>query len=115
MDFFSDKPSDFSRTDYRSRHFTGVWQKCFIEEYVDRTLKQRLETVIEQMSEYNREHIPRYLYKFFRPTSFSLMSLESDQRWLSNPKAFNDPFDSYVCIEAGTFEKKYLLNELRKA
>jgi len=114
MAYFSKQPSDFDASDYRSRNYTGVWQKIFIDEYVDRVSKLGLESTIDEMSDYNCEHFPTHLYKFFRPTSFSLMSLDSDNLWLSHPKSFNDPFDSYVCIEKQTFEKKYVLNELRK-
>jgi hypothetical protein len=114
MAYFSKQPSDFDASDYRSRNYTGVWQKIFIDEYVDRVSMLGLESTIDEMSDYNREHFPTHLYKFFRPTSFSLMSLESDNLWLSHPKSFNDPFDSYVCIEKQTFEKKYVLNELTK-
>lgn len=114
MAYFAKQPSDFDAADYRSRNYKGIWQKLFINDYVDMVSKLGLESTIAEMSDYGREHFPTHLYKFFRPTSFSLMSLESDKLWLSHPKSFNDPFDSYVCIEKETFEKKYVLNELRK-
>jgi hypothetical protein len=38
--------------------------------------------------------VPKYLYKYFSLNDFSLDSLENDYIYLSNPKDFNDPFDS---------------------
>lgn len=114
MPYLSKQASGFDPANYRSRNYKGVWQKHFIDDYVDKVSKFGLESTIDEMADYSLEHFPSHLYKFFRPTSFSLMSLENDKLWLSHPKSFNDPFDSYVCIEKGTFEKKYVLNVLRK-
>lgn len=109
-----DKPSDYPRTDYRSRNYPGVWQKQFIDDYLKTISNKGLEPAIAEMADYKKEHLPKNLYKFYRPTSYSLATLESDELWLSNPRLFNDPFDSYACIEKLTFEKEFLLNKLAK-
>jgi hypothetical protein len=37
--------------------------------------------------------VPKYLYKYFSLSDFSIDSLENDYIYLSNPMDFNDPFD----------------------
>jgi len=66
------------------------------------------------MSEDKNEHLPKYLFKFFSPTVHSLVNLQNQQLHLSCPRTFNDPFDSYVCIEDQTFVKLFLLDRLKK-
>ncbi|WP_138477122.1 DUF2971 domain-containing protein [Dyadobacter bucti] len=106
--------SGYPTSDYRSRNFSGVWQKHFINEYVDKTAKVGLEAAVTEMANYKTEHFPKLLYKFFGPSHHSLVSLENNLLWLNSPRSFNDPFDSYVCIERMTFIKKYILKELEK-
>ena len=45
---------------------------------------------------------------------YSLINLQNQQLYLSSPRCFNDPFDSYACIEEHTFIKYYLLDHLKK-
>jgi hypothetical protein len=41
---------------------------------------------------------PTHLYKYQRLTAYSLASLLNDTVWLSNPTAFNDPFDCAITL-----------------
>ncbi|HPS31293.1 MAG TPA: DUF2971 domain-containing protein [bacterium] len=58
--------------------------------------------------------MPEFLYKFYRPSSNSIVNLENNLLHLSSPEEFNDPFDSYVCIEEDKFAKYRLLKTLKE-
>ena len=88
--------------------------KRFIDKYVDSLFLKGIEKTQSIMSEDKNEHLPKCLFKFFPPTINSLINLQNQQLHLSSPKNFNDPFDSYVCIEDQTFIKLYILDKLKK-
>jgi hypothetical protein len=79
----SNQKSDYPESDYRSRNYSGVWQKGFIDDYVEKTSKVGLEAAIAEMANYKQEHFPDHLYKFFSPSLYGLMSLENHQLWLT--------------------------------
>lgn len=54
-------------------------------------------TSIEQLNEATSlkyEHIPRTLYKYRAIKDYALDNLKDNSIWLSDPKNFNDPYDS---------------------
>lgn len=107
------KGSSFSSDNYRSRNFKGDWTKHFINDYVTSTLNNGVIETQNEFSEYKKEHLPPHLYKFMPPTAYSLMSLQQQTVYLSSPRTFNDPFDSYLCINRETFLKIYILDKIK--
>src|SRR5690606_7848361 len=108
-----EKKSDYKSVDYRSTNFSGNWSKHFINNYVDSLISNGVEKTQQCFASHKSEHLPKNLYKFFSPTIHSLFSIQSQSVYLSSPRHFNDPFDSYVCIEQDSFVKHYLLKELK--
>lgn len=111
--FFS-KASDFSQTDYRSRNFKGNWSKHFINDYVDSISSKGLVETLKSFSNHKAKYLPTHLYKFMPPTIYSLTNILQGTVHLSSPRNFNDPFDSYLCVNKETFTKRYVLAELKK-
>jgi hypothetical protein len=72
-----------------------------------------VEETQKTFANYKNEHLPDSLFKFFPPTLYCLISIQSQSVYLSSPRNFNDPFDSYVCIETDSFVKLFLLKELK--
>ncbi len=107
------KKSEHKSLDYRSINFSGNWSKHFINNYVDSLISNGVEETQVAFANYKNEHLPDSLYKFFPPTLYSLISIQSQSVYLSSPRNFNDPFDSYVCIELDSFVKLFLLKELK--
>lgn len=103
-------PSD----DFRSFNYQGIWQKKFIDNYIDEAYLNGFERANLKFSDYKIEHLPKKLYKFFSPTTYNLINLENKQLWLTTPNNFNDPFDSYVGVEKLTYIKNYILKEIKK-
>jgi hypothetical protein len=101
-------------SDFRKPSFKGRWQRHFINRYVDSIFSRGLEKTQKLMSEHKSQHFPASLFKFFRPTVSSLLSLCNQQLHLACPSTFNDPFDSYICIEDQTFNKLFLLAQLKE-
>ena len=44
------------------------------------------------------DHLPRRIFKFFRPTEYALKNLEEGTVFLASPEDFNDPFDSGISM-----------------
>lgn len=106
--------SGFPISDYRSRNFSGYWTKHYINDFVDSIFNSSIVDTQEKYANYKNEHLPKSLFKFFPPSEYSLMNFENNSLFLSSPRNFNDPFDSFVCIEAEKFKKIYLLKKLKK-
>ena len=108
------KDSIYSDRDYRSCNFSGDWTKHYINDYVDSLLNNGVIKTQENLAGYKDEHLPKSLYKFYPASIYSLINIENNSLFLSTPKNFNDPFDSYMCIEDETFVKISLLKRLKK-
>lgn len=106
--------SNFPKSDYRSRDFSGYWTKHFVNDFVDSIFNSGIVETQEKYADYKNEHLPKSLFKFFPPSQYGLINLENDSLFLSSPRNFNDPFDSFVCIEAEKFKKIYLLKRLKE-
>lgn len=112
--FFSSRlPSNYPHTDYRSCNYKGDWTKHFVNNYVDSIASHGIEETQKEFSNFKSEHLPQYLYKFMPPTIHSLNSILQGTVHLSSPHIFNDPFDSYLCVNTEAFIKTYVLAELK--
>lgn len=108
-----DKESQYANNDYRSRNYSGDWTKHFINNYVDSLFASGVTKTQEELVDAKNEHLPKSLFKFYPPSIYSLINIENQTLFLSTPKNFNDPFDSFMCIEAETFKKLFLLKKLK--
>ena len=88
--------------------------KNFINKYVDSIFSIGMEKTQKLMSDAKKEFLPKFLFKFYPPTINSMVNLQNQQLYLSSPKNFNDPFDSYFCVEDQTFIKLYILEKLKQ-
>lgn len=110
-----EKPSNYPSSDYRSRNFKGDWRKHFINNYIDSVSSIGCSFAsMDYFCNYKDEHLPSSLYKFMPPTIYSLSSILQQTVYLSSPHNFNDPFDSYLCVNEEEFIKMYILQELKK-
>lgn len=58
-------------------------------------------------------HLPNRLFKFYSPTSDSILDIKNRRLWLSNPDSFNDPFDCKIGYDKEEYEKYCLLNFIK--
>lgn len=112
---FGRTTSTLSSRDFRSADYRGSWQKQFINHYLDEAYLHGFDRATARFSRFKDEHLPKSLFKFFQPTTHSLVALENHTLRLSSPQSFNDPFDSYVGVEELTYVKAYALKELKKS
>jgi len=109
------KTSAFPEIDFRSRYFKGVWQKHFIDKFVNELITEGNEHALNSCGDDKNEHLPQYLYKFCRPGLYSLINLENGRLWLSSPEHFNDPFDSYIGVSEDAFCIAILAAQIKAA
>lgn len=108
MSFF-DKESNFPSDNFRSINYSGKWQKKFIDEYIDSIFAKGIDETHKEFSEAKNEHLPDSLYKFYPPSIYSLISIQNRNIFLSSPRNFNDPFDSFICVDDQPYIKYFLL------
>lgn len=106
---FLKKQSDFSSDNFRSRNYSGSWQKKFIDEYIDSIFAKGIDETHKEFSDAKNEHLPISLYKFYQPSIYSLTSIQNKNVFLLSPRTFNDPFDSYICVDDQSYMKFFLL------
>jgi len=110
---FGNKESSFSPNDFRSRNYRGKWQKKFIDDYVDSIFAEGIDEAHRKFSTAKIEHLPASLYKFCAPSIYSLTNIQNGNVFLSSPRSFNDPFDSFICVDSQPYKKFSLLKALR--
>ena len=106
---FSNKKSNFPSDNFRSKNYSGKWQKKFIDEYIDSMFVKGIDETHKEFSEAKKEHLPDSLYKFYPPSIYSLISIHNRDIFLSSPRSFNDPFDSFICVDDQPYIKFFLL------
>ena len=55
------------------------------------------------------EYLPKYLFKYYSPTSENILDIKNQRLWFSHPNSFNDPFDSNIGYDSENFEKSCLI------
>lgn len=106
----------YLKKDYRSRLFSGRWEKQWLQEVSDWAMKNNT-SIYEAMwknSHNKTEHIPEHLFKFFPFNHNSIKCLERNAVFMNNPQNFNDPFDCVLCANEKEFVKKNLVEHLNK-
>lgn len=111
---FGNKESSFSSDDFRSKNYRGKWQKKFIDEYIDSIFAKGIDETHREFSKAKKEHLPASLYKFCAPSIYSLTNIQNGNVFLSSPRSFNDPFDSFICVDDQPYIKFSLLKAFDK-
>ena len=78
--------------------YSGKWQINFLNEYIDSIYNIGIDESQKRFSSVKEKYLPNSLYKFYSPSIHSLINIENNILYLSSPKNFNDPFDSYIFI-----------------
>jgi hypothetical protein len=94
------------------------WQK----EFIKRVFKQKKnddlfsDIILSDMNLLNSKnvHLPSSLYKFYTTTSENLMDIKNKRMWLSHPSTFNDPYDCTIGINEEEYEKRNVLEYIKK-
>ncbi len=109
-----DKESKYPSHSYKSINFAGKWQKKFIDEYIDSIFKIGIDKTHGIFSDSKEEHFPQFLYKFYTPSIYNLACIQSNTVHFSLPRSFNDPFDSYICVDDQLYIKHYILHAIEQ-
>lgn len=90
------------------------WQRGFIKnifESSDSKKKYFSKIMLDNIKLINEknEYLPKYLFKYYPPTSENILDIKNQRLWLSHPKSFNDPFDCNIGYDEENYEKKCLI------
>lgn len=104
----------YDKSDYRSKFYTGKWEKVWLKDAISKAVNQGLNLYDAMWSNYTdkMEHMPKSLFKFFPFNHNSIKCIETNNVFMNNPKNFNDPFDCVLCASENEFLKQYLIEYL---
>ena len=102
-------------SNYKSRK---KWQKAFINnvfkhktKYQNTFSKIILNNI--ELIEGKADHLPKSLFKFYKPTSDNIIDIQKQRLWMAHPETFNDPFDCRTGYDINSYEKHTLLTYIR--
>lgn len=108
--------SKYDDNDFRCKFYKGDWVKAWLE-YISREScasgKNIYELIWERSSD-KEEHMPLKLYKFYPFNENSIKCIEQNKVYLNTPEYLNDPFDCTICTNEMEFEKRYLLDYVKR-
>lgn len=94
------------------------WQKEYINTVLSlKTDKSEFSDIILDdmgLVNSNGKYLPNSLYKFYTTTAENILDIKFKRLWLSHPSTFNDPYDCSIGYNEDEFEKKQILDEIRK-
>ena len=95
------------------------WQKTFIDNVFGRKSKysnsfSKIVLNNTALLDGKNDHIPKSLFKFYKPTSESIIDIKQRRLWFSHPQAFNDPFDSHTGYDTESYEKHAFMEYINK-
>ena len=100
---------------YKSRK---KWQKTFINnvfkhktKYQNTFSKIILNSI--ELLEGKSDHLPKSLFKFYKPTSDNIIDIQKQRLWMTHPESFNDPFDCRTGYDIDSYEKHSLLTYIQ--
>lgn len=95
------------------------WQRRFIKKifessndkkkYFSKIMLQNISFINEK-----NEYLPKYLFKYYSPTSENILDIKNQRLWLSHPKSFNDPFDCNIGYDSENYEKNCLVKFIKE-
>lgn len=103
----------------RTRNKKRKWQRRFIKrifessddkkKYFSKIMLQNIKLINDK-----NEYLPKYLFKYYSPTSENILDIKYQRLWLSHPKYFNDPFDCNIGYDIENYEKHCLINFIKE-
>lgn len=94
------------------------WQKEFIKKVFAQKTKNNefSDIVLDDLCLLNskNKYLPKSLYKFYKTTSENILDIKNKKLWLSHPSTFNDPYDCSIGYSEIEYEKKYLIEAIKK-
>ena len=104
----------------RIRNKKRKWQRRFIKrifessddkkKYFSKIMLQNIKLINDK-----NEYLPKYLFKYYSPTSENILDIKYQRLWLSHPKHFNDPFDCNIGYDLENYEKSCLINFIKES
>lgn len=97
----------------------GTWQKAFIDDVFAHKTKHNntfSKIILDHPDLLNSksDHIPKSLFKFYRPTSENILDIRKRRLWFAHPATLNDPFDCHTGYDPESYEKHALVEHIRK-
>ncbi|KEO72245.1 hypothetical protein EL17_18770 [Anditalea andensis] len=91
-----------------------IWQRKYIKEVFDSSSNKKkyyAKIVLKNLHliEKKNEYLPKYLFKYYSPTSDNILDFQNQKLWLSHPTFFNDPFDCNIGYDSEKYEKNRFL------
>lgn len=101
------------------RNKNRKWQRRFIKrifESSDDRKKYFSKIMLQNISFINEknEYLPKYLFKYYLPTSENILDIKNQRLWLSHPKSFNDPFDCIIGYDSENYERNCLIKFIKE-
>jgi hypothetical protein len=114
---YNKESSLYDKADYRSKFYTGKWEKAWLKEVASYAVKEGISLYEAMWLKYadKNEHMPSKLFKFFPFNYNSIKCIETNAVFMNNPQNFNDPFDSMLCANENEFLKRCLIEYLVKS
>lgn len=111
---YNKKTSLYEKSDYRSKFYTGKWEKAWLKEVISNAADRGLNLYDAMWNNYadKKEHMPDSLFKFSPFNQNSIKCIEANAVFMNNPRNFNDPFDCVLCASEDEFIKQYLVEHL---
>lgn len=102
-----------------NRKSKAKWQKSFIDNVFRRKTEHRnsfSKIILKNTALLNdkKDHIPKSLFKFYKPTSENIIDIKNKRLWFSRPASFNDPFDCYAGYDTESYEKYAFLEYINQ-
>jgi hypothetical protein len=95
------------------------WQKKFIKKVFDVSIEEKKyysNIILQNLNLINEknDYLPKYLFKYYSPTSENILDVKNQKIWLSHPNFFNDPFDCIIGYDSEKFEKNCLIKYIEE-
>jgi hypothetical protein len=95
------------------------WQRRFIKNVFESSLDKKKYFSKIMLNDVNlindkNKYLPKYLFKYYSPTSENILTIKSQRLWLSHPKSFNDPFDCNIGYDSENYDKSCLIKFIKE-
>ncbi len=95
------------------------WQRRFIKKIFESSdaKKKYFSKIIlnnTKLIDEKNEYLPKYLFKYYSPTSENILDIKNQRLWLSHPNSFNDPFDCNIGYDQENYEKICLIKFIKE-
>lgn len=104
---------------FGNRKSKAKWQKAFIDDVFRRKTKysnsfSKIVLNNTELLDGKNDHIPKSLFKFYKPTSENIIDIKKRRLWFSHPATLNDPFDCHTGYDTESYEKHAFMEYIKK-